>query len=451
MTETRSRGQWGSKFGFILAAAGSAVGLGNIWKFPSEVASNGGGAFLIIYLFLCFIVGYPVMVAELSIGRHTNRNPFGAFRSLTRNPIFGAVGLWGILCGVMILSFYAVVAGWTLSFVFSEFLIFLGNDETASWFSNLGDPVKNSIFSILFMLATIKVVSGGVSDGIEKVAKILMPLLIGILLIMIGYVMTLDGAMEGLSHYLTPSISGMTPEVIFQSMGQAFFSLSLGMGALITYGSYLDKKENIPEVAAYVTLADVGIAFIAGLLIIPSMYVAQAGGIEIFGPTGELLNEDGLVFNVLPELFKTMGTTGNLVFGVSFFTLLSMAALTSTISLLEVPTSFLIDETSMGRKKASWTIGLVITAIAVLVSVKSGLIGTFSAIFNNYGLPIGGFMICVFIGYVWKTSSAMKEMESGFDSINDHWFGKFWSFTVKFICPILILFILIRTVINQFS
>jgi len=390
MAATGSRGQWGSKLGFIMAAAGSAVGLGNIWKFPSEVAENGGGAFLIVYLILCFMVGYPVMVAELSIGRATNRNPFGAFRQLHSNPIWGIIGLWGILCGVMILSFYAVVAGWTFAFAFSELFIFLGNEETAAFFGALGNGPKNAIFSVLFMLVTIKVVSGGVSAGIERVTKVLMPLLIGILLVMIGYVLTLDGSGAGLKNYLTPNLEGITSSIIFESMGQAFFSLSLGMGALITYGSYLDKKENIPEVAAYVTLADVGIAFVAGLLIIPSMYVAQQNGIQIFDEGGALLSSTGLVFSVLPELFSTMGSTGNIIFGVTFFLLLSMAALTSTISLLE----------------------------------------------------IGGFMICIFIAYVWQTKNALAEMENGFLGLNDHWYGKLWSFTIKFICPILILIIL---------
>ena len=294
-TSTTERGSWNSKLGFILAAAGSAVGLGNIWGFPTKVATEGGGAYLIIYLLCTFLIGFPVMVAELSIGRKSGKNPVGAFKALSSNKFFPLVGLWGVICGVMILSFYSVIAGWAFGFAFEEIFYFLEWNDGAEWLSNTGNGFKNAIIAALFMIATIKIITGGVSDGIEKATKTMMPLLIGIIVVMIVYVLTQPGAMNGVREYLLPDFSKINARLIFSAMGQSFFSLSLGMGALITYGSYLNKKENIPQAAAFVTLADVGIAFLAGLLILPAMYAAQAAGIEIF-VGGSLASSTDLVF-----------------------------------------------------------------------------------------------------------------------------------------------------------
>lgn len=435
---TSERGQWGSKLGFILAAAGSAVGLGNIWRFPSEVAEGGGAAFLIIYLICCFLVGFPVMVGELTIGRRTRKNPFGAFRALSDHKLYGIIGIWGILCGVGILGFYIVIAGWTLSFFFSEIFYFAGNADLSAWFADAGNGWRNTLFSAVFMVATIVIVSGGVSNGIERVAKALMPTLIVILLVLIGYVLMQPGSGEGLSAYLQPDFSKITPALFFNAMGQAFFSLSLGMGAMITYGSYLSKQQNIPEAAAFVTLADVGIAFIAGLLIIPTMYLAQANGIQIFQEGGGLINSAGLIFDVLPSLFHSMGTGIGLVFGLSFFLLLSMAALTSTISLLEVPTSYVIDEHGLDRKKAAWIVGGIVGIVALIISFDTNWIDRLALVFNDIGLPLGGLMISLFLAYIWKTANAMEEIEEGYPGATHSIFGKTWPVFMKFICPILI-------------
>lgn len=445
-TTTTDRGSWNSKLGFILAAAGSAVGLGNIWGFPTQVASNGGAAFLIIYLLCSFLIGFPVMVAELTIGRSTGKNPVGAFKALSNNKFFPLVGMWGVICGVMILSFYTVIAGWAFGYAFEELFLALDMNGAAAWITDTGNGIKNAVIASLFMLATIKIITGGVSDGIEKATKTMMPLLIGILIIMIIYVLMQPGSSEGIREYLLPDFSKITPGLIFAAMGQAFFSLSLGMGALITYGSYLNKKENIPQAAAFVTLADVGIAFLAGLLIIPAMYLAQANGVEIF-QDGQLVESTTLVFNVLPALFDSMGGVG-ILFGVSFFLLLSLAALTSTISLLEVPVSYVIDEFEVNRKTASTRLGLGILAISILISFFPSLIDYFVIIFNNIGLPLGGFLICIFIGYVWKTESAINEMEYGFAGIKQTLFTKIWPVFVKFICPAAILYTLGQTLVE---
>ena len=445
---TSTRGAWNSKLGFILAAAGSAVGLGNIWRFPTEVASNGGAAFLIIYLLCCFLVGFPVMMAELSIGRKTRRNPVGAFKALSSNKIYPLIGMWGVLCGVMILSFYLVVAGWTVSYIFEEIFFFAGMTEWASWIADTNNGMINAVFAVIFMGCTVSIIRGGVSDGIENATKLMMPLLILILIGMIIYSFTQPGSGVGLSEYLNPDFSQITPNLIFAAMGQAFFSLSLGMGALITYGSYLDRKENIPEAAAYVTLADVGIAFLAGLLIMPAMYMAQAQGVAIFDDGGNLVAGVALIFQVLPELFHSMGGGLGLFFGVTFFFLLSMAALTSTISLLEVPVSYAIDEHEIPRKKAAMMVGGLILLVSLVISFQTSLIGHIDLIFSQIGLPLGGIMICLFLGYVWKTENALEEMDSGFPGITGSTLGKVWRFMIMIFCPLVILYNLISTLIG---
>lgn len=445
-TDTVSRGNWNTKLGFILAAAGSAVGLGNIWRFPTEVASNGGGAFLLIYLLCCFAIGFPVMVAELSIGRKTDRNPVGAFKALSSNKLYPLIGFWGVLCGVMILSFYTVVAGWTFSYVFEEILFFTGFSDWASVFADVNNGVKNGIFSFLFMGATVSIILGGVSDGIERATKFMMPVLIGILVIMIGYVAFQPGADIGFAKYLKPDFSMISAPLVFSAMGQAFFSLSLGMGALITYGSYLSKKENIPEAAAYVTLADVGIAFLAGLLIMPAMYMANSLGVDIFGESGELLASSDLIFQVLPALFHSLSPTAGIIFGTSFFLLLSVAALTSTISLLEVPTSYVIDEFNIPRKKAATFIGGGILTVSLIISFNISLIGSLDFIFSTVGLPLGGFLICYFLGYVWKVENAIEELEHGYPGLNNSVFKAVWPIFIKYIAPLAILYNLLEAV-----
>lgn len=443
---TTNRGSWNSKLGFILAAAGSAVGLGNIWAFPTKVATEGGAAYLIIYLLCTFAIGFPVMAAEISIGRRSGKNPVGAFKAISSNKFFPLVGLWGVICGVMILSFYTVIAGWAFGFAFEEIFYFFGWNDAANWLTDTGNGPKNAIIASVFMFGTIKIITGGVSDGIERATKAMMPLLIGIIIIMIVYVLLQPGSSDGVSAYLLPDFSRINAELIFSAMGQAFFSLSLGMGALITYGSYLNKKENIPQAAAFVTLADVGIAFLAGLLIVPAMYLAQSSGINIT-VGGELASSTDLVFQILPALFHTIGGAIGMILGVTFFLLLSIAALTSTISLLEVPVSYVIDEFEVKRKKAAWTVGLGILVVSITVSFFPVLIGYFDNIFNNVGLPLGGFLICIFVGYVWKTDNAINEMEYGFAGIKQTLFSKVWPVFIKYICPAAILYNLITNFI----
>lgn len=441
-SSTTTRGTWNSKLGFILAAAGSAVGLGNIWAFPTKVATEGGAAYLLIYLLCTFAVGFPVMAAEITIGRNAGKNPVGAFKAISANKFFPLVGIWGVICGVMILSFYTVIAGWAFGFAFEEIFYFFGWFGAADWLTDTGNGFKNALIAAVFMFGTIKIITGGVSDGIERATKAMMPLLVGIIIVMIVYVLWQPGSNAGIEAYLLPDFSRINAGLIFSAMGQAFFSLSLGMGALITYGSYLSKRENIPQAAAFVTLADVGIAFLAGLLIVPAMFLAQSQGISI-DAGGSLASSTDLVFQILPALFHTIGGGVGMVLGVTFFLLLSIAALTSTISLLEVPVSYVIDEFEVKRKKAAWSVGIGIFAISAAVAYFPALIGWFDYLFSSIGLPLGGFLICIFVGYVWTTDKAITEMESGYTGIRKSLFSKVWPIFIKFICPAAILYNLV--------
>lgn len=445
---TRNRGNWNTKLGFILAAAGSAVGLGNIWGFPTQVADNGGASFILIYVICCLLIGLPVMIAEFAIGRNTRRNPVGAFRKLGGGWFPPLIGVWGVLCGFMILSFYLVIAGWTLGFVFEEIFHYMGLPAASVWMSDLGNGPKNALFSMLFMAATIGIITGGVSNGIERATKTMMPILILVLVVMIGYVLTLEGSMQGLAMYLLPDMSHINTSLVFSAMGQAFFSLSLGMGALLTYGSYLKKNQNIVESATYVTFADMGIAFLAGMLIIPAMFVAQSGGISIMNEEGQLYSSTTLVFDVLPTLFKSMGGFFGLLFGVAFFLLLSLAALTSTISLLEVPVSYVIDEFRLPRKIAALSVGGLVLLLSLIISFYIGLIDLLAMVFNNVGLPLGGLMLSIFLAYVWKTGKALEEIGHGFDLDKHRWFAPVWSLFMRVICPALIGLVLITTLYN---
>ena len=312
-----ARGEFSSKLGFILAASGSAVGLGNIWGFPTQVASNGGAAFLMIYLVMAFTLAYPALMAELIIGRHAKANAVTALRSIANNKtgrhIGALTGFIGITTAVFILSFYAIVAGWMVAYFLGPLAELAGSDTIAHWLTAFSTE-RNVAFTFLFMGLTIGIICGGVKDGIEKWSTRLMPSLLAILLLLIIYVMTLEGAMDGLKAYLVPDFSqAVDLPLIISALGQAFFSMSLGVGTMLIYGSYISKRENISSLGISVTLVDIGIAVMAGLLIIPAMYVAQHNGVVIYDSLGQLIAEDRLIFTVLPALFDTMGTMGLLV------------------------------------------------------------------------------------------------------------------------------------------
>ena len=340
------RGFWGSRWGFILAASGSAVGLGNVWKFPYIVGQNGGGAFVLIYLACIFVIGTPIMLAEFTLGRKTNRNPVGAFDQIRPNSSWTGIGYMGVLAGFLILSFYGVVGGWTFAYVVKSItgsvLAFPSPKEAGEFFGIfIGNTREVLFYHALFIGTCITIVLRGVHGGIEKTCDILMPTLVVILFLLMLRSLTLDGAMDGLAFYLTPDFSKINANVILVALGQAFFSLSLGMGCMITYGSYLSEKENLTSCTVYVVIFDTLIALLVGMVIFPAVF---AMGLE---PT----EGPGLVFSVLPTVFASMPMGHGVA--VIFFILLAIAAITSGISLLEVVVAYFIDQRGWKRRKSN--------------------------------------------------------------------------------------------------
>lgn len=437
------RGEFSSRFGFLMAASGSAVGLGNIWGFPTNAASNGGAAFLFTYLVLVFALAYPALMAELIIGRHARANAVTALKSIsigdkTRMAAVG-VGFVGIVTVCFILSFYAIVSGWMIAFFVDPVARLFGLDSVAQWLTT--DAVmRNSIFVVVFMIFTMYIVSAGVKDGIEKWASRLMPSLIVILLLLIVYVLTLPGATEGLRAYLIPDFERvMDPALLVSAMGQAFFSLSLGVGTMLIYGSYISKKENMPAIGTQVALLDVGIAVMAGMLILPAMYVALNNGVEIYDDAGGLIAGPGLIVSVLPALFNTMGSIGALV-AFAFFALMTIASLTSSISMLEVPVAYGVEHHNMDRPKAAITIGSIITIISLIIVFNFDPLFELVRIYTTeVSQPLLGFAFCIFVAWIWRRNDILEEIKQGSPEVESGMFWKIWPFYVKFICPVAIL------------
>lgn len=440
-----ARGEFSSRIGFILAASGSAVGLGNIWGFPAQVASNGGAAFVLMYLILAFLLAYPVLMAEFLIGRATESNVVDALGKVSNGLSGRLVGTWGIITVSLILAFYGIVGGWMLAYTLEAVAKLVGLDGVAQWLVDQS-VARNIIFCALFMLLTVGIVSGGVVKGIERWSVRLMPTLFAIMILLFGYVMTQDGAMDGLKVYLLPDFSQvLNPDLLISAMGQAFFSMSLGVGTMLIYGSYVSHKENLPKLGAAVSLIDIGVAVLAGLLIIPAMYVALHNGVQIFGENGKLLAEDTLIFAVLPSLFNTMGLVGIFV-ALAFFLLMSIASLTSSISMLEVPVSYVVENKGVSRHKAVWIIAAIIFAISVLIILNfSTLFGFVIALTTRYSQPLLGFMLCLFAGWVWKRNEILQELKKGDEQAEYSLFWRIWPWYVKFVCPLVILLMFYRS------
>ncbi|SHF13255.1 neurotransmitter:Na+ symporter, NSS family [Microbulbifer donghaiensis] len=436
------RGQFSSNIGFLMAAAGSAVGLGNIWGFPTKAASNGGAAFVVVYLVLAFLLAYPALMAELTIGRHARSNMVQALRGISTGPIsrlFGSLaGFGGILVASLILSFYAIVAGWMVAYLADPFASLLGADGAAAWLT--GNSVgRNLTFTAIFSGMTMLIIAAGVEKGIERWSTLLMPSLIILLLLLIVYVLTQPGATTGLEVYLMPDFSQFSPKLLISAMGQAFFSLSLGVGTMLIYGSYLSQQESLPRLGALVTLIDVGIAFTAGLLILPAMYVAQEAGTQIFSAGGELIAGPDLILQVLPALFDTMGTAGLFV-AIAFFALMVIASLTSSISMLEVPVAFSIENLGVQRRLATPLVGLVIFAISSVIIINfDTLFGLVVSISTEYGQPLLGVALCIFAGWIWRRDQLLAELQKGHPGIEKSLFWKIWPWYVRIVCPLLIL------------
>ena len=447
--EKKKRDGFGSKLGIIAAAAGSAIGLGNIYRFPCEVGNNGGAAFLLVYLLVVIFLGIPVMLSELVIGRRSQSNSVGAFKKLAPKTAWPIVGYMGVLCGFLIFAFYSTVSGWTLEYIIKSVtdsfhgkdLVTIEQEFTA--FHDMG--WRNVMWQGIFIFLTGFVVFKGVQNGIEKYAKILMPLLLVILIVLGVRSMTLPGAKEGLAFLFKPDFSKITGKVLISALGQGFFSLSLGMGVLITYGSYVKKSDNLTSTAFSVVLADTAIALLAGLVIFPAAFS--------FGVKPEA--GMGLVFNTLPMLFNQMA--GGYWFCLIFFVLLAIAALTSTISLLEVLVAYLSEELHLKRQWATIVAcaGTMLLGAFASLSLMSGTPFTIGGrpvfdlmdfVSSNILLPVGGVLIVIFLGWYLGKQKFFEEVTN--DGAIKASLKKIIFFIIKYLAPVAITIVFISGLIK---
>lgn len=444
--ENKQRENWGSRIGFLMAAAGSAVGLGNIWRFPYMAGENGGSAFILIYLVFVFVIGLSVMTAEFAVGRKTSLAAVGAFKSV--NPNWTFTGVIGVISAFFIMGFYPVVGGWALAYVVKSVTGLLADPGAIgdAFGAFIGNPVEPLIWMVIFLLMNIVIVAKGISGGIEKAGKILMPTLFVLLVLIAIRSMTLPGAGAGLAFLFTPDFSVVTGATFLAALGQAFFSLSLGMGCMITYGSYLSKDERLPSNALIVTSLDTAVALLAGLAIFPALF---AFGME---PTAG----PGLVFVVVPNIFAQMGGIG-VLFSVLFFIALTVAALTSSVSLLEVVVSYLIDQKQMERKKAVYSTGAIMTVTGILSSLSLGVMSGFTilgvGVFDFFDiltdkifLAIGGMLLAIFVGWAMKKEDLKDELTNG-GTIQ---FGLFevWYNLIKYVIPVAVAVVAVAGIIS---
>jgi NSS family neurotransmitter:Na+ symporter len=448
------RGLWSSKIGFILAGAGSAVGLGNIWRFPTTAGQNGGAAFVFVYLASVVLICLSVMIAELTLGRRTQKNPVGVYKTLAPGSAWKYLGILGVITGWGISSFYSVVAGWTLGYIYKTATGAFTQatpEQIGNIFANfVASPVTTIGLHGAFMFLTMLILFGGVKAGIERWSKILMPILLVILVLLVVRSLTLPGAGSGLDFYMKPKWDELTGRGVLAAMGQAFFSLSLGMGTMITYGSYLAKKENIVSSAAWVSALDTVIALMAGLAIFPALF---AVGLE---PTLGA----GLIFVVLPNIFNEI-FLGNL-FGTGFFVLLAIAAVTSLISIVEVPAAYFIDELKWSRKKAVWVSGLGAFLVGIPAALSTGAVGwltnllsiedrtygfldMMNLLFGQYSLIIGSLGVAIFVGWKWGVANANSEILTGHPGFKNK---MTFAFFIRFFSPIAIASLLLYLIIN---
>ena len=445
MSENRSN--FTGKIGFVLAAAGSAVGLGNIWRFPYLAAQHGGGIFLLVYILLAATFGFSLMCAEIAIGRKTGLSSIGAFAKLNKK--FTFLGWLGALVPVIIFSYYCVIGGWVTKYL----SVFISGEHAAAaqdgfFDSFISSPMEPIGWFLIYLGLTALVVLFGVEKGIEKVSKIMMPVLIVLTIVIAVYSMTLPGAMDGLVYYLKPNFNKLSVTTVLAAMGQLFYSMSLAMGIMITYGSYMKKDVSIDSSVRQISFFDTGIAFLAGLMIIPSVFAFSGGNEEALG------KGPGLMFVTLPKVFEAM--RGGTVIGIIFFVLVLFAALTSSISLMETIVSIVMDKLHWNRKVSC----LVVFIVSALMGIPSALgYGTladvkiigmafldfFDFISNSVIMPIVALITCIFVGFVLKPKALIEEIELS---------GKFkakklFTVVIKYIAPVCIVFILIFSILES--
>ncbi len=455
MTKTTTEGkyihgQWSSRWAFILAATGSAVGLGNVWKFPYITGENGGGAFVLVYLVFIAAIGIPIMIAEVMLGRRARQSPINTMRTLAK--IEGRTGLWryvgwmGVIAGFLILSYYSVIAGWTLAYIVrtgAGLFALTTADGVRGMFTNLvSDPERLLAWHTIFMVMTVVVVARGVRSGLEQAVRFLMPALFVLLLVLVGYAMNTDRFTEGVEFLFRPDFEKLSAAGVLTAIGHAFFTLSLGMGAIMIYGSYLPKNASIVGASITIALADTVVALLAGLAIFPVVFANGLDPAE--GPS--------LIFQTLPLAFGQM--PGGAFFGALFFVLLLFAAWTSAISLIEPAVAWLAENHGMSRVMASVSVGILTWLLGIVtvlsfsrwkfsfsffgVEKHNGLFDVLDILTANIMLPLGGILIAVFAGWMMKSKHSQEEL-------NMKGFGyDLWSFLVKFVSPVLVVIMLLN-------
>ncbi|MGE7905913.1 sodium-dependent transporter [Peribacillus sp. NPDC094092] len=438
--------QWTSKLGFILAAAGSAIGLGAIWKLPYMTGANGGGVFFLLFILFTVLIGAPILIAEFTIGRHAQKDAISAYKHIAPGRPWALIGYGGVVASMILLSFFSVVGGWIISYLARSFTGSLSNltqEEYGNFFNTIiSNPYETVIAQLLFMVFTIWVVQGGVSKGIEKANKYMMPSLFILFIILLIRSLTLDGAMEGVKFFLKPDFSALTGETILLALGQSFFALSVGVSVMVTYASYLSKKEDITKSAFSVVGLNIFISLLAGLVIFPAVFALG------FSPS----SGPGLVFVVLPAVFNEMALGG--IFMFIFFVLLLFATLTTAFSILEIVVAAMIKGDAAKRKKASWIAGITVFLIGIPSALSFGVLSDLK-IFNlsifdfadyltsNIALPVGALFISLFIGYQMKRIEVQKEFESGADPGRSLF--TLWYFLIRYIVPIMIILVFLKS------
>ncbi|MBQ7900854.1 MAG: sodium-dependent transporter [Clostridia bacterium] len=440
------RSNFTGKIGFVLAAAGSAVGLGNIWRFPYLATKYGGGIFLLVYILLAVTFGFALMTAEIAIGRKTGLSAIGAFRALNKKYSF--IGYLASIVPIIILPYYSVIGGWVTKYLYAfasgGAAATAGDSYFGDFIAQTGEPI---FWFLIFLGATALIVLGGVEKGIEKVSKIMMPILVVLSVFIAIYSVCMPGALEGVKYYLLPDFSKFSATTVLAAMGQLFYSMSLAMGIMITYGSYMKKDVNLESSVTQIELFDTGIAFLAGLMIIPAVFVFSGGTPEALG------KGPSLMFVTLPKVFETM--PGGTFIGVTFFLLVLFAALTSSISLMETVVSIISDKFKLNRKLACLIVFVGSVAIGLPSSLGYGawghitIIGMpfldfFDFISNSVLMPIVAFFTCLFVGYVIKPQAVIDEVE-----LNKEFRRKqVFTFVIKYLAPICIILILISSVLD---
>lgn len=436
MAQHHAKSGWSGRFGFLMAAIGSAVGIGNIWRFPYVAGQQGGALFLIAYVVMILLIGFSAMIAEFAVGRHAGKNVIDAYAG--QKKAWGAVGILSCIVSFLIVSYYCVIGGWVIRYAVGYIgggSFVAGGDYSAVFGDFVANPYMPVVFMLIFMILCLGILMFGVQKGIERVNKVLMPMLFVMLLFVMIVSLTMDGAIEGVKFFIVPDFSrveasGGVVGILLAALGQSFYSLSIGIGIGITYGSYVGKDVSLTRNTAIICVSDTLVAVVAGFAILPAVFAA---GQE---PTAGA----GLIFVTLPAVFATLPPVLGAIVGGVFFLLVFFAALTSAIALIEVNVAVLVQKLKWNRRVAVAAVVAAASVLAVFVSLSQGgiqmfdLLNVLDVFSNTFMLPLIGILTCIYVGFVWKPKNAVAEIETS----GPFPIAKIWSFNVKYLCPVMI-------------